>query len=292
MARHLQQDASAVIEGFLTQYPASTRGVYGQALREAQGFLGGPLTLATHADLVRYQQSIDSQSPATISRKVATLGSFFRYLVTIGERKDDPTAGMRRPRVDPLRSVRFLTDNEQTALLDSASGHPLDLAVAWTALHGLRLSEITGLDVEQYAEGVLWNVVGKGSKVRTIPLAPDARNALEAYLGKRKSGPMFLSRRRDRISRRTVQEMIYRLSERTGKRVSVHALRHTYGTRATRRGINSITLSKLMGHESTTTTERYAHLNTSDLQEANERVYPTRDGAPIRVIDGGRADAR
>ena len=86
-----------------------------------------------------------------------------------------------------------------------------------------------------------------------------------------------------------MQEMIYRITAASGKRVSVHALRHTFGTRATRRGVNSITLARLMGHSSTATTERYAHLDPSTLAEANEKVYPAKVSPPMSVIVGGRA---
>lgn len=265
-----------MIENFLAQYPRTTQTVYRQALLEAEGTIGIPLAQFTHDDIVKYQYAIREQAPSTVSRKLATLASFFKYLNITEQRVDNPTRGIRRPKVDPLKSVRWLTDQQADALLSTASDDARSHALVWLALHGLRLSEITKLNVEQYADGFLWNVEGKGNKTRTIPLAEEARFALERYIGGRRNGPLFLSTKGKRISFRTVQEMVYHLSRLSGEKVSVHALRHTYGTRAIRFGVNPITLARLMGHESTQTTNKYVHLDPTDLQKANAQVYPTR----------------
>lgn len=280
-----------MIEYFLSQYPESTRQIYLQTLVEAERRLGKSLIEFDHEDVVKYQQSIADQASSTVSRKLATLSSYFKYLTLTGKRLDNPTLGIRRPKIDPLRSVQWLTDERIDALLSADFPDARSRAIVWLALHGLRLAEITNLDINQYSDGMLWNVVGKGNKARTIPLAEEAQKALEQYIGARKSGPMFLSVRGGRIPRRTVQEMVYHLTEITGGRVSIHALRHTFGTRAIRNGVNPLTLSRLMGHNSTQTTNKYVHLNPQDLQEATEKVYPTKATVPIAVIDGGRSKA-
>ena len=259
---------------FLAQYQPKTRAVYGYVLDEAEGYLDKPLRLFSHSDVVYYQEQIADQSAATVARKLATLGAYFNYLNISGQRVDNPMAGVRRPTVDPLRTVQWLTDAESHALLGAAVDDPRAHALVWIGLHGLRVSEVVSLNVEQYADGTLRNVEGKGGKSRSVPLATEAQRSVERYIGMRKSGPLFRTSR-GRMSASFAREMVCALTESIGHKVSIHALRHTYGTRAIRRGVDSITLAKLMGHSSTRTTEKYVHLDTTDLREANELVYPT-----------------
>lgn len=277
-----------MIQEFLSQYPPRTQIVYRQVLLEAEAYIGKHLSAFEHSDVVKYQRSIQTFAPSTVARKLATLASYFKYLNVVNLRADNPMKGIRRPKVDPLRSVKWLTDDQAEALLNEAGGNPRSLALVWLALHGLRLSEITNLNVEQYADGILWNVEGKGNKSRTIPLAENARLALDQYLQARRSGPMFLSGRGKRISFRTVQEMVYHLTQASGERVSVHALRHTYGTKAIKMGVDPITLAQLMGHESLSTTNKYVHLDPTDLRKANDQVYPT-PKARLSLVDAAES---
>jgi integrase len=178
--------------------------------------------------------------------------------------------------------VQWLTDDEVSALLSTASTDQRSLSLCWLALHGLRVGEIAGLNVEQYQDGILWNVAGKGGKTRNIPLAADAVAALTAYIGQRRSGALFLGAQ-GRLRHRRIQALVYTLTETIGHRVSIHALRHTYGTKAVRRGVQTLLLSKLMGHESPITTGKYVHLNTDDVRPVNDLVYPKQG---LKVIDG------
>lgn len=287
-------------EQFLSQYGTNnnekwgnTRYLYGLHLRQAREFINKPLEEATHDDMVALHKFYQQQYVAsTIRNKMSTLSSFYNFLIKAGKRQDNPTAAVRKVKVDENRSVQWLTDSEIDALLATTKGRKRDLSLVWLALHGLRVGEIVGLTVDQYMNGILWNVRGKGTTSRNIPLVRDAQLAVEEWIGRRKTGPLFPSRQRhgDAIRRITVQRHIYQLTKQSGRRVSIHALRHTYGSRAVRRGINTLALAQLMGHKSTETTQKYVHLNTETLRSANEMVYPNSES--FHVIQGGAAAER
>jgi site-specific recombinase XerD len=265
-------------EQFLSQYSDQTRATYRIALADFASISGKDSLFASVDDLILYQTKIAHQAPGTIAKKLAILSSYHSFLIKVGDRTDNPVAPLRRKRPDPMKTVRWLEDEEVDALLEVAKKTgKRELALVWLALHGLRVGEIVSLNINQYRQGVLWNLVGKSKKVRIVPLTPKAQTALNDYIGKRKAGPLLLSTPGKRLSRRHSQRLISNLTEKAGKKINIHGLRHTYGTRATRRGVPTVTLAKLMGHESVSTTEKYVHLSSVDLQIANDLIYESED---------------
>lgn len=272
---------ATTIDDFLSQYQSSTRINYEQVIYEAQYHMRKPIEMVMHQDIVKYQRAIEHQAPATVRRKLAVLQTLIRYFNDIDLRADNPMKGIKRPKVDAYKSIKWLTDDEIGALLNEARSDKRSLALVWLALHGLRVAEIVGLNVEQFQDGILWNVVGKGGKTRNVPLSDDARTAVTAYVGTRSAGPLFRGTQ-GRLGVRRIQGLIYSLTAAIGREVSIHALRHTYATRAVRRGVQTLILAKLMGHESPNTTQKYVNLNVEDLRPANEMVYPSSKG--LRVL--------
>lgn len=250
-------------DDFLDQHPPLTRRTYAQALGEAERIIGTAPESFTQDDVVRYRRAISHQAPATVAKKLAALGSLYRYLIRRGLRPDDPTVAVQRPKVDPVRSIRWLTDDEQQDLLMAAESLR-DRAMLLILLHGLRLSELCSLTVGHYRRGRLVHVPGKGGRVRTVPLHPVACATLEQYLRTRAEGSRMFP-----LERRQVQKLVAYYGCKIGRQITPHALRHSFATSAVR----SIGLTKaqlILGHQSPKTTMIYTHLDASDLQEAIE----------------------
>ena len=151
---------------------------------------------------------------------------------------------------------------------------------------GLRLSELVGINIQDidFSEAKL-TVIGKGNKERTIYLNKACLNALSEYLSVRpKNGvkvdklhsekALFLSERKERISRRTVQYIVDKELKRAGldsSKYSVHKLRHTAATLMYQYGnVDIRALQELLGHESISTTEIYTHVDNSQVRNAVE----------------------
>ena len=152
---------------------------------------------------------------------------------------------------------------------------------------GMRLAELVGINIQdiKFEENQM-TVIGKGNKERTIYLNKACIKAITEYMAVRpKNGvkkdsknsdkALFLSERRQRISRRTVQDIIYRELQLAGidtKKYSVHKLRHTAATLMYQYGgVDIRALQELLGHESISTTEIYTHVSNEQVRTAVER---------------------
>jgi len=187
---------------------------------------------------------------------------------------------------------KYLTLDESKKLLDVTCGDEdenenaiRDYAIITLFLNcGMRLSELVGINIKDitFSECKL-NVIGKGNKERTIYLNKACMNAVKDYLEnvRPKEGikydskdALFLSKRRERISNRTVQHIVKRELQKAGldtSKYSVHKLRHTAATLMYQYGnIDIRALQELLGHKSISTTEIYTHVDNSQVRNAVE----------------------
>jgi len=140
---------------------------------------------------------------------------------------------------------------------------------------GLRVGELCALDradVQLPADG--WGqvqLVGKGRRLRWVPINAQARRTLEDYLATRQDDnpALFLNRSGERFSVRGVALLVNRYLRRIGitDRSGPHLLRHTFATHALRARPNLRAVQELLGHSSVTTTQRYTHMDADDLRQ-------------------------
>jgi len=214
------------------------------------------------------------------ARKVASLKSFFKYLTYKAKILDtNPAAELESPKI-LKRLPRYLNIEESKQLLNSIDGQfsERDYAIITLFLNcGLRLSELVGINLNNIKGNVL-TVIGKGNKERSIPLNNACIKALEDYLKVRPKNAvkdrnaLFLSERRQRISKESVQKIVKKYIKAAGldpERYSTHKLRHTAATLMYKYGnVDIRTLQELLGHESIATTQIYTHLDSNQLRDA------------------------
>ena len=209
------------------------------------------------------------------ARKVSTIRSFYKYLTNKAKLIDvNPLQDIDSPKV-PKTLPRYLTLDEAQQLLQSVDGKnkERDYCILCIFLNcGLRISEIVGLNLQDIREDQI-RVFGKGSKERIVYINSAVANALNDYLQVRKNiaaidrNALFLSNRRERISRETIHAMVKKYLKKAGldaDKYSAHKLRHTYGTYLIRSGADLFTVQKLLGHSSITTTGIYANMDLTD----------------------------
>ena len=229
---------------------------------------------------------------ATRSRKVSSLRVFFNYLCVKNIIEINPTQNLETPKLDK-RLPKYLTLEQSKKLLEVSDNtdnrnNERDHAITTLFLNcGMRLSELVGINIKDINfEECQMNVIGKGNKERTIYLIKACVKALNEYLSVRpKTGikkdsknseqALFLSERRQRIGKRTVQEIIYKELKMAGidsAKYSVHKLRHTAATLMYQYGgVDIRALQELLGHESISTTEIYTHVSNEQVRNAVER---------------------
>jgi integrase/recombinase XerD len=150
---------------------------------------------------------------------------------------------------------------------------------------GLRVSEITGLRLEQVDLQVGYLTVrGKGGKERVVPIGRAAREALEAYFAEargrlaagRNTPWVFVRAKGQAISRQTVWKLIKRRAAAAGlrQRVSPHTLRHSFATHLLHGGADLRVVQTLLGHADVGTTQIYTHVEPERLRAVHRRHHP------------------
>lgn len=174
-----------------------------------------------------------------------------------------------------VTAARQALELSRTKAKKQAAGRDL-LMIRLGLAGGFRVSELCNLQVPEIdlAEGTATVLHGKGDKDRQVPLAAKLLPDLAAWIGNRQTGQVFAGPRGKRLSPRTFQRRIKRLALAAGivRRVHPHCLRHTFATQLLRSGANLRVVQAILGHESISTTERYTHVEGSDLKAAVDKV--------------------
>jgi integrase/recombinase XerC len=230
--------------------------------------------------------------PSSRGRALASLRAFYRFVLRRGGVKLSPAARVRTPK-RPQSLPKVLPVDEVFALLeaprrDTALGlrDRAMMEVLYGA--GLRVSELCALSLEdvELSEGMV-RAFGKGSKERMVPLHRPAIEAIRAYLQQRgellaKSHPrqdpraLFLNQRGGRLTARSVARHLdgYVHSLALARKVSPHALRHSFASHLLAGGADVRSIQELLGHASLSTTQRYTHVSFEQLQDVYDRAHP------------------
>lgn len=234
----------------------------------------------------------EKMKKVSISRKVAALRSFFRYLLRQGKVNYNPAEMVRAPRAEKYLPTCLSVD-EVFALLGATFKDDL-LGARDRALieilysSGIRVGELVGLNLGDvdFQSGMM-KVRGKGKKERIVPVGRTALGVLDAYLGmKRKAGkgkaddgwktPVFINRSGTRITTRSVGRIVDKYIRLSGvnRKAGPHSLRHSFATHLMDAGADLRAIQELLGHESLSTTQKYTSLSVSRLIEVYDKAHP------------------
>jgi site-specific recombinase XerD len=231
----------------------------------------------------------DGLAPATIARRVSAARAYFRHLVLIGSKTENPAASIQLPR-RPRTLPRALSPAETERLVEAANGStPRTLRdralVELLYGAGLRVSEAVGLDKASVSidERVV-RVLGKGGKERLVPLGRPAAEAVRRYLAlgrphldRRYRPELFLNARGGPLTRAGAFLVLRRLAEKAGLepgRVHPHLLRHSFATHLLEGGADLRSVQEMLGHSDLGTTERYTHVSDRRRRDAYFRAHP------------------
>ena len=266
-----------------------------QALDFFRGHLQGralePALLTTRL-LRSYMAWLHEQGYAktTIGRRVSAVRSWCRFLCRQGTLAANPADGLRGPH-QAKKLPHFLGEEDVARLLAAPPAEtPLgvrDRAVLETLYSaGLRVSELTGLDLERVdLDSGLATVRGKGKRERLALLGPQALEALKRWLAVREGlaqgrgraqAAVFLNKNGSRLTSRSVGRLVEKYLAQVGldPRTSPHTLRHSFATHLLDNGADIRSVQELLGHRSLSTTQIYTHVTTHRLQESYEKAHP------------------
>ncbi len=272
----------------------NTLDAYGRDLGKYLEFIsrsGAWLETATDKDVLSFLVHLRNAGlgSRSIGRHLASIKSFYRFLVSEGILKESPAAGIRTPRM-----VRALPDALSIEDCDRLLGQPdaktpiglrdkamLELLYAT----GLRVSELISLSINDcnFITGCLL-ALGKGNKERLIPLGQVAMKYLKEYLlscrpkwaRRFSTNTLFISRTGKGLTRQGFWKIIKKYAKRAGiyKPITPHTLRHSFATHLLERGADLRSVQILLGHVDISTTQIYTHVARKRLKEIHERYHP------------------
>lgn len=269
----------------IKRHPKKYEGYYAGDLsfNEVDDTLVYSVTASEILDFLSYCSTQLDNQVAARNRKLSALRSFYKYLnKNVKVIAKDPTEYIEGAK-KPKRLPKFLDIEESRLLLDSVDGanYERDYAIITLFLNlGLRVSELVGINLKDISRNFeTLRVIGKGNKERIVYLNSACEEAIKAYLQKRPTNPkreaenaLFISRNRNRISKQTVQWLIYKHLKEAGldrPGMSVHKLRHTAATLMYQHGHTDVRILKdILGHENLATTEIYTHVSDEQLKTA------------------------
>jgi site-specific recombinase XerD len=262
-------DAHKAFTDYLKQknHSSATILAYGKDIEQLTSFMNElekhSVHEVSHEDLQAFlaQLSEKGYTPKSLSRKLNSTRTFYRFLKVNEYITDDPSLMVSHPKYE-LAPPRILKPTEYRALRDAARQDARMFAIIELLLQtGVRIGELANLRLADITEEGLHIAAQEKHEERTIPLNRPAKEALERYLKARpqvtdthifvtKSGKPFLVR-----NIRTAIERYFRLAE--IENAKVNDLRHTFVAHHLKHGASIVLLSKILGHKRISTTERY-----------------------------------
>ena len=228
-------------------------------------------------------------SPKSTGRKLASIKSFFRYLLKYAHVESNPASAVKAPK-QHATLPKFLQKEVLEQVLSHSDKDDWQLKRDKTILEllystGIRLSELVAIDLgDVLIDQKTVKVFGKGGKERIVPFGGKAAEALGFYLKERNihlqkdldNNPLFISKKGLRISPRTVQSRLKKLfdSVAAGSGFTPHLMRHTFATHLLDRGADIRAVKELLGHASLSSTQIYTHLETKKMKKIFEQAHP------------------
>lgn len=282
------------IEEFL-RYLELEKGVSAHTLRayrkDLMDFIAHVKTEPEKIDMLDVRGFIAEQirkglNKTTVSRRLSSVRSFFRFLCREGYMKSNPAKLVSSPRL-PKLLPKFLSVDDAFSLVEKPEGigfAPVRDRAILELLYssGLRVGELAGLNVEDInVREALVKARGKGKKERIVPIGSKAIDAIKTYLVERillksKEKAVFLNRLGTRLTDRGVRRIVVKYAKAIAinGRIGPHTLRHSFASHLLQGGADLRVIQELLGHVSLSTTQKYTHLDVAHLMDIYDKAHP------------------
>ncbi len=247
-------------------------------------------------------------SKATTARKLATLRSFYKFLVKRNHLASNPVTGIRTPKQDK-KLPRFLEYDQVKKLLETPPTDnwlgARDRAILETLYStGMRVSELVALNMDDIDFlGEVVHIRGKGKKERIAPISSSTLQVIQHYMEFRNkraqsnsnfdSKVLFVNKHGRRLSTRSIRRKMDKYLKMAGldPSISPHTLRHSFATHMLNNGADLRSVQELLGHQSLSTTQIYTHLTTKKLKEVYDNAHPREKHHTRQDLSADRQDS-
>lgn len=243
----------------------------------------------TEEKIINYLEILNNKDfqVSTIKRKISALKQFFQFLVAEDLIEKNPMTFIRQPK--SYRALpKILSEDAVKKLREATATLPLeeqiraDLILYLLYGSGLRVSELISLKMNSFTEAKFIRIFGKGRKERIVPISHQVIELLRKW---NKVKPfsiwLFPSRNPEKhITRQRIFQLIKQIAAISGidpEKVSPHVLRHAFATHILDHGADLLSVKKMLGHESISTTEIYTHVSRAKLKKVVNEYHPLSD---------------
>lgn len=263
---------------------------YYNDLTEFSLYIKKDLTRVKKEDIKSYLKYLfdKDNSNRTVSRKISTLKSFYKYLKENDVIKSSPALSIKYPKADK-KLPNFVHYNELESIINATKKDTFyerdDSIIELMYATGVRVSELVNIkldDIDFETNSI--RILGKGSYMRTVYFGEYARDAIFKYmnglriklLNGKESEYLFLNKNGNNITTRGIQKIIDKIVSETEvkTKVSPHTLRHTFATHLLDNGCDLRSVQELLGHKNINTTEVYTHVTSERLKDVYFKSHP------------------
>lgn len=228
------------------------------------------------------------KKPSTVSRNLASIRSFYQFLIRIKKVKHDPTEDIQSPKIEK-RVPSVLTSQEVELLLDQPKDVDLkgtrDKAMLEFAYAtGMRVTEIISLDINDVNLEQAFVICRNGSKQRNIPLGSMSLKALKEYIEEARpilikdenEKALFVNINGGRLTRQGFWKIIkyYKEQAHITKDITPHVLRHSFATHLLQNGADLKAIQTMLGHSDISSTQVYMQFQDSGLKDIYQKAHP------------------
>ena len=225
----------------------------------------------------------------TVARRLASIKSFYKYLINIELIDKNPSLFLQSPKLSKelpnFIDEKIIDELMNQPDIDTVKGLRDRAILELFYSTGMRLSELINLDIGSInTKDHLIKVVGKGNKDRLIPFGKRAKFCIENYLKKRalalkssfEGTPLFVNSKNQRVPKRTIQRRVsnYIKLVAEGKRLGPHILRHSFATHLMNKGADIRAVGDLLGHSNLSSTQIYTHVKPERMREIYKQSHP------------------
>jgi len=248
------------------------------------------ISLTNKTTVITYLLNLQKNGKATstISRNLASIRSFYKFMLLNKLIEVDPTINLETPKIE-RRAPNTLTLQEVDTLLtqpleDTNKGSRDKAMLELLYATGIRVTELISLNVEDINLDLGFIRCNSSSKERVIPIGSIALNSLTKYIKEYRSNFMknqneqslFLNYYGNRLTRQGFWKIIKSYTEQAkiGKIITPHTLRHSFATHLIQNGADLRSVQEMLGHSDISTTQVYAHLMKNKIKEVYNKTHP------------------